>query len=126
LICCGTTGDERRLLIFEQRGQLIVKKQAIVQPGFGILCRIGANQRIHRSTRILSGERGPQVRGSVYEWPASTSSALDMLLSASWRRIQRTAKKIITTMKPMEIDSGAVIDSERKFRSCLSFVPRAS
>ena len=33
---------------------------------------------------------------------------------ASWRRIQRTAKKIITTMKPMEIDSGAVIDSERK------------
>ncbi|MGP4878982.1 diguanylate cyclase domain-containing protein, partial [Klebsiella pneumoniae] len=34
-----------------------------------------------RSTRILSGERGPQVRGSVYEWPASTSSALDMLLS---------------------------------------------
>lgn len=28
-----------------------------------------------RSTRILSGERGPQVRGSVYEWPASTSSA---------------------------------------------------
>ena len=34
-----------------------------------------------RAGRILSGERGPQVRGSVHEWPASTSSALDMLLS---------------------------------------------
>ncbi|MDA8477881.1 RNase E specificity factor CsrD [Citrobacter sp. Awk 4] len=34
-----------------------------------------------RSTRILNGERGPNVRGSVYEWPARTSSALDMLLS---------------------------------------------
>jgi RNase E specificity factor CsrD len=33
-----------------------------------------------RSTRILNGERG-QVRGSVYEWPSRTSSALDMLLS---------------------------------------------
>ncbi|POT55070.1 RNase E specificity factor CsrD [Citrobacter amalonaticus] len=34
-----------------------------------------------RSTRILNGERGPNVRGSVYEWPSRTSSALDMLLS---------------------------------------------
>jgi len=34
-----------------------------------------------RATRILNGERGPQVRGSVHEWPVSTSSALDMLLS---------------------------------------------
>lgn len=34
-----------------------------------------------RSTRLLNGERGPNVRGSVYEWPARTSSALDMLLS---------------------------------------------
>ena len=31
--------------------------------------------------RILNGERGPQVRGSVYEWPSHTSSALDVLLS---------------------------------------------
>ncbi|MBW4232228.1 RNase E specificity factor CsrD, partial [Enterobacter cloacae subsp. cloacae] len=29
----------------------------------------------NRSVRILNGERGPQVRGSVYEWPSSTSSA---------------------------------------------------
>ncbi len=34
-----------------------------------------------RSIRILNGERGPQVRGSVYEWPSRTSSALDVLLS---------------------------------------------
>lgn len=34
-----------------------------------------------RSTRILNGERGASVRGTVYEWPARTSSALDMLLS---------------------------------------------
>jgi RNase E specificity factor CsrD len=34
-----------------------------------------------RTARILNGERGPQVRGSVHEWPANTSSALDMLLS---------------------------------------------
>lgn len=34
-----------------------------------------------RSARILNGERGPQVRGSVHEWPARTSSALDKLLS---------------------------------------------
>lgn len=34
-----------------------------------------------RSARILNGERGPQVRGSVYEWPSRTSSALDVLLS---------------------------------------------
>ncbi|MCF2196239.1 RNase E specificity factor CsrD [Enterobacter hormaechei] len=34
-----------------------------------------------RSVRILNGERGPQVRGSVYEWPSRTSSALDVLLS---------------------------------------------
>ena len=34
-----------------------------------------------RATRILNGERGPQVRGSVYEWPTRTSSALDMLLT---------------------------------------------
>ncbi|MEB6380688.1 RNase E specificity factor CsrD [Leclercia adecarboxylata] len=34
-----------------------------------------------RSARILNGERGAQVRGSVYEWPSRTSSALDVLLS---------------------------------------------
>jgi len=34
-----------------------------------------------RAIRILNGERGHQVRGSVYEWPTRTSSALDMLLS---------------------------------------------
>lgn len=34
-----------------------------------------------RSTRILNGERGASVRGTVYEWPARTSSALDMLLA---------------------------------------------
>ncbi|MEZ6878386.1 RNase E specificity factor CsrD [Enterobacter sp. KBR-315C3_2022] len=34
-----------------------------------------------RSIRILNGERGPQVRGSVHEWPSRTSSALDVLLS---------------------------------------------
>ncbi|MCE1984438.1 RNase E specificity factor CsrD [Enterobacter ludwigii] len=34
-----------------------------------------------RSVRILNGERGPQVRGSIHEWPARASSALDMLLS---------------------------------------------
>ena len=34
-----------------------------------------------RSARILNGERGTQVRGSVYEWPSRTSSALDVLLS---------------------------------------------
>ncbi|ALR78313.1 RNase E specificity factor CsrD [[Enterobacter] lignolyticus] len=34
-----------------------------------------------RSTRILNGERGSQVRGNVHEWPARTSSALDALLS---------------------------------------------
>ncbi|MDU4356381.1 RNase E specificity factor CsrD [Phytobacter diazotrophicus] len=34
-----------------------------------------------RSTRILNGERGPQARGSIYEWPSRASSALDVLLS---------------------------------------------
>ncbi|QIG30541.1 RNase E specificity factor CsrD [Leclercia adecarboxylata] len=34
-----------------------------------------------RSVRILNGERGAPVRGSVYEWPSRTSSALDVLLS---------------------------------------------
>lgn len=34
-----------------------------------------------RSVRILNGERGAKVRGSVYEWPSRTSSALDVLLS---------------------------------------------
>ncbi|AGN85975.1 MULTISPECIES: RNase E specificity factor CsrD [Enterobacteriaceae] len=34
-----------------------------------------------RATRILNGERGPQVRGSIYEWPSRTSSALDVLLT---------------------------------------------
>ncbi|KWU90324.1 hypothetical protein AGE06_23915 [Salmonella enterica subsp. enterica serovar Kentucky] len=33
------------------------------------------------STRILNGGRGPTVRGSGYEWPARTRSALDGLLS---------------------------------------------
>lgn len=34
-----------------------------------------------RSLRILNGERGAKVRGSIYEWPSRTSSALDVLLS---------------------------------------------
>ncbi len=34
-----------------------------------------------RSVRILNGERGPQVRGSVHEWPSRTSSALDTCCS---------------------------------------------
>ncbi|KFC00307.1 putative lipoprotein [Trabulsiella guamensis ATCC 49490] len=34
-----------------------------------------------RSERILKGARGQQAKGSVHEWPARTSSALDMLLS---------------------------------------------
>lgn len=34
-----------------------------------------------RAVRILNGERGHQVSGTVYEWPTRTSSALDMLLS---------------------------------------------
>ncbi|MDF7759067.1 RNase E specificity factor CsrD [Kosakonia cowanii] len=34
-----------------------------------------------RATRILNGERGAQVRGSIYEWPSRTSSALDVLLT---------------------------------------------
>ncbi|MRS89975.1 RNase E specificity factor CsrD [Enterobacteriaceae bacterium RIT714] len=34
-----------------------------------------------RSVRILNGERGAKARGSVYEWPSRTSSALDVLLS---------------------------------------------
>lgn len=35
----------------------------------------------NRSLRILNGERGINVRGSVHEWPTRTSSALDVLLS---------------------------------------------
>lgn len=34
-----------------------------------------------RATRILNGERGGDVRGSVHEWPTRASGALDMLLS---------------------------------------------
>lgn len=34
-----------------------------------------------RSIKILNGERGPRVRGALSEWPARTSSALDVLLS---------------------------------------------
>ncbi|HEY1843505.1 MAG TPA: RNase E specificity factor CsrD [Buttiauxella sp.] len=34
-----------------------------------------------RATRILNGERGADVRGSVHEWPTRASSALDVLLS---------------------------------------------
>lgn len=35
----------------------------------------------NRSVKILNGERGPQVRGNVHEWPSRTSSALDVLLT---------------------------------------------
>lgn len=35
----------------------------------------------NRSVRILNGERGAQVHGSVHEWPSRTSSALDVLLT---------------------------------------------
>ena len=34
-----------------------------------------------RAARILNGERGVRVRGSVHEWPMHVSSALDVLLS---------------------------------------------
>lgn len=34
-----------------------------------------------RATRILNGERGARVRGSIHEWPSRASSALDVLLS---------------------------------------------
>lgn len=34
-----------------------------------------------RAARILNGERGVRVRGSVHEWPTHVSSALDVLLS---------------------------------------------
>ena len=34
-----------------------------------------------RAARILNGERGARVRGSVHEWPSHVSSALDVLLS---------------------------------------------
>lgn len=34
-----------------------------------------------RAIRILNGERGAKVKGSVHEWPARTSSAMDVLLS---------------------------------------------
>ena len=34
-----------------------------------------------RARRILNGERGVEVRGSVLEWPPQASSALDVLLS---------------------------------------------
>ncbi|MER1975813.1 RNase E specificity factor CsrD [Pseudocitrobacter faecalis] len=34
-----------------------------------------------RAIRILNGERGAKVKGNVHEWPARTSSALDVLLS---------------------------------------------
>jgi FOG: EAL domain len=34
-----------------------------------------------RAIRILNGERGAKAKGSVHEWPARTSSAMDMLLS---------------------------------------------
>ncbi|WMY74811.1 RNase E specificity factor CsrD [Buttiauxella selenatireducens] len=34
-----------------------------------------------RARRILNGERGVEVRGSVLEWPPQASSALDLLLS---------------------------------------------
>ncbi|MEE6801608.1 RNase E specificity factor CsrD, partial [Escherichia coli O8:H10] len=34
-----------------------------------------------RATRILNGERGQRVRGSIHEWPARASSALDLLLT---------------------------------------------
>ncbi len=33
-----------------------------------------------RATRILNGERGSNVLGTIYEWPPRTSSALDTLL----------------------------------------------
>jgi RNase E specificity factor CsrD len=34
-----------------------------------------------RAIRILNGERGAKVKGNVHEWPARTSSAMDVLLS---------------------------------------------
>lgn len=35
----------------------------------------------NRSVKILNGERGAEVRGSVHEWPSRASSALDILLT---------------------------------------------
>lgn len=34
-----------------------------------------------RAIRILNGERGAKAKGNIHEWPARTSSALDVLLS---------------------------------------------
>ncbi|XNM45104.1 hypothetical protein ACLK10_18145 [Escherichia coli] len=39
--------------------------------------------------RILNGERGSNVLGTIYEWPPRTSSALDTLL----REIQENARE---------------------------------
>lgn len=35
----------------------------------------------NRASRILNGERGSRVRGSVHEWPTRASSAMDILLT---------------------------------------------
>ncbi len=48
--------------------------------GYAVALRSGAAEGI-APCEYSAGERGPQVRGSVYEWPSSTSSALDTLLS---------------------------------------------
>jgi hypothetical protein len=40
------------LLILKQRGQLIIKEQTVIEPGFGILRGVGANQRIDMAALI--------------------------------------------------------------------------
>ena len=41
--------------VVQQRGQLIIKEQAVIQTGFVILRGIGADQRIHTAA-LIAGE----------------------------------------------------------------------
>ncbi len=42
------------LLILQQRRQLVIKKESVVEPGFGVLSGIGADQRIHTAALLAS------------------------------------------------------------------------
>ncbi len=75
-----------------------------------------------RSTRILNGERGANVRGSVYEWPARTSSALDVLLSeiqfAHEQRSRPTPSFAPTPRRTPKPDSVTVCSLITNWRRC--------
>lgn len=75
-----------------------------------------------RSTRILNGERGANVRGSVYEWPARTSSALDVLLSeiqfAHEQRSRWTPSFAPTPRRTPKPDSVTVCSLITNWRRC--------